>query len=68
MDKKYNEFRVRGRVVKGNFVIDKKEPTGRGQVMISERDAATNNAQTRFNKMHYELAEIKKPGRQAKEK
>jgi len=57
MDKKYNEFQVRGRMVKGEFIIDRKEPTKRGHVMISEKDATTNNAQTRFNSLYYELAE-----------
>lgn len=55
MDKKFNEFEVTGKLVKGKFVIAKKEPTERGHVMISERDADTNNRQTRFNKLHYEL-------------
>ena len=68
MDKKFNEFKVTGRIVKGKFKIDRKEPTERGYVMISERDAKTNNLQTRFNKLHYELAEIKKMGRPVKEK
>lgn len=68
MDKKYNEFEVTGTVVKGQFRIDKKEPTKRGSVMISERDADTNNRQTRFNFLHYELAEdIKSPERIALE-
>lgn len=56
MDKKYNEFEVKGRLVNRKFVIDKKELTERGHVMISEREAATNNNQTRFNGLHYELA------------
>jgi len=60
MDKRYNEFEVRGRLVKGKFIIDKKEATDRGHVMISERDAETNNIQTRFNKLHYELAKVEK--------
>lgn len=69
MDKKYKEFKVRGHVDnKGNFIIDKKEPTERGHVMISDRDAQTNNAQTRFNYLYYELAEVKKPGRKIAEK
>lgn len=58
MDKKYNEFEVTGRIVKGKFEITKKEATERGHVMISERDADVNNRQTRFNKLHYELAEV----------
>jgi hypothetical protein len=60
MDKKYKEFKVTGRLVKGQFVIDKKEATERGHVMISERDADTNNRQTRFNFLHYELVEVVK--------
>lgn len=49
-------------------VIDKKEPTERGHVMISDRDADTNNRQTRFNFLHYELAEdVKSPERIALE-
>lgn len=69
MDKRYNEFKVTGSVIKGQFKIDKKEPTARGHVVISERDADTNNRQTRFNKLHYELAEeIKSPERIALEK
>jgi len=60
MDKKFNEFKVVGRIVKGEFKIDKKEPTERGHVMISERDADTNNRQTRFNFLHYELAKVEK--------
>ena len=71
MDKKYNEFRVTGKVVGGKFQITKKEPTERGKVMISKRDAEVNNLQTRFTLMHYELAEdeaveVKKPGRPKK--
>ena len=57
MDKRYNEFKVTGRLVKGKFEITKKEATERGHVMISERDAEINNLQTRFNRFHYELAE-----------
>jgi hypothetical protein len=60
MDKRFNEFTVTGRIVKGEFKIDKKEPTERGHVMISERDADTNNRQTRFNFLHYELAKVEK--------
>jgi len=59
-DLKYNEFTVRGNIKDGKFVITKKEPTARGHVMISERDADTNNRQTRFNGLHYEKARIKK--------
>ena len=55
MDKKFNEFKVTGKIVKGVFQIDKKEPTERKFVMISERDADTNNRQSRFNFLHYEL-------------
>lgn len=67
-DKKYNEFKVVGHMTKGKFVIDQKTPTRRGSVMISERDADINNQQTRFNKLHYELAEEpKKAGRPPKE-
>jgi hypothetical protein len=57
MDKKYNEFKVVGHKIKGEFVIDRKEPTARGHVMISDRDAEINNMQTVFNGLHYELAE-----------
>ncbi|GAF77006.1 unnamed protein product [marine sediment metagenome] len=68
MDKRFNEFTVVGRIVKGQFKIDKKEPTARGHVMISDRDADTNNRQTRFNFLHYELAEeVKSPERIALE-
>jgi hypothetical protein len=63
MDKKYNEFRVVGRVEKGKFHIIKKESTEREHVMISDRDAEINNMQTRSTGLHYELAEVKKPGR-----
>ena len=71
-DEKYNEFRVtlkykfiRDRRVlvldkEGLPVIDRKEPTSRGHVMISEKDAATNNAQTQFNFLHYEKVPVKK--------
>ena len=59
MQKKYNEFRVTGRVMNGKFRIDKKEQTERGHVMISDRDAEINNAQTRFNFLHYELAKTR---------
>lgn len=69
MDKKFNEFKVTGRIVNKVFKIDKKEPTERGHVMISDRDADTNNRQTRFNFLHYELAEeVKSPERIALEK
>jgi hypothetical protein len=61
MDKRYNEFKVTGYVKNGVFKIDKKEPTERGYVMISERDADVNNRQTRFTFLHYELPK----GRQA---
>ena len=68
MDKKFNEFKVTGSVKKSVFNITKKEPTERGHVMISERDADTNNRQTRFNFLHYELAEdVKSPERIAME-
>jgi hypothetical protein len=80
MDKKHKEFKVtlKYKIVKDNRVlvfdgkgfpeIDKKEPTSRGHVMISERDAEVNNRQTRFNFLHYELAEeIKSPERIALE-
>lgn len=55
-DKKHNEFKVTGQVVKGKFIIAKKELTERDHVMISEKEADTNNRQTRFNYLHYELA------------
>ena len=68
-DKKYNEFKVTGRLVKGEFVISEKKQTERGHVMISERDATINNLQTRFSKLHYELAEeVATPERLALEK
>ena len=69
-DEKYNEFKVSGHIDKRTkrFVIDKKEQTDRGHVMINARDAANNNAQTRFNFLHYEKVEVKKAGRPAKEK
>ena len=60
MDKKYNEFQVKGRMVRGEFQIDRKELTERGHVMISDRDADTNNRQTRFNNLYYELAKVEK--------
>jgi hypothetical protein len=67
-DEKYNEFRVSGRMVRGKFVIDKKELTERGHVMITAKDAEINNLQTKFNFLHYEKAEVKKAGRPVKEK
>lgn len=70
MDKKYNEFEVISFEVvikndkqlfvfddNGNPKIKEKRPTKREHVMISDRDAEINNQQTRFNKLHYELAE-----------
>jgi hypothetical protein len=62
MDKRFNEFKVVGHIDKQTkkFVITKKEPTERGHVMISERDADTNNRQTRFNFLHYEVAKVEK--------
>lgn len=60
MDKRYNEFQVSGRLVNRKFVIDKKEATDRGHVIISDSDAEINNRQTRFNKLHYELAKVEK--------
>ena len=68
MDKKYNEFRVVGHLDKGKFIIDRKELTERGHVMISESDCETNNLQTRFNNLYYELADEKTPERIALEK
>jgi hypothetical protein len=69
MDKKFNEFEVTLKYnKKGKLVIDKngyaeierKYLTARGHVMISDRDAEINNRQTRFNKLHYELAKVEK--------
>ena len=75
MDKKYNEFKVTFKLEKGEVKILKKEPTARGHVMISERDAEINNLQTRYNGLHYELSdeqpiqeEPKKAGRKKVEK
>jgi len=48
--------------------IVSKQLTKRGHVMISERDAKTNNLQTQATGLFYELAEKeeKKAGRPAK--
>lgn len=68
-DKKYDEFRV---VLNGGKIV-KKELTDRGHVMITDRDAEINNANVKFTKLFYELAEVpksekedKKPGRTVK--
>jgi hypothetical protein len=60
-DEKYNEFKVSGHIDMRTkkFIIDRKEPTERGHVMITARDADNNNAQTRFNFLHYE--KVKEP-------
>ena len=64
-DKKYLEYKVTDwKIEKGEFKIIRKDPTKRGHVMISERDAEINNLQTRFNKFHYELD---KPVKKVKE-
>ena len=55
MEKRFKEFKVNGIIEKGKFSIKKKEPTERGHVVISERDADINNRQTRFTGLHYEL-------------
>jgi len=66
--KKYNEFNVlAGKLVKGEYKIEKKELTDRGHVMITDRDAEINNAQSQFTKLYYELAEVKTIGRPKKE-
>ena len=76
-DKKHLEWKVTEFEIKnGEFKIIRKELTKRGSVMISERDCNTNNFQTRFTKLWYELAplghqeaeetETKKVGRPAK--
>ena len=71
-DKKHLEFKVtEWKFDKGEFVILRKEPTQRGAVMITERDAMVNNAQTQFTKLWYETVkeetdETKKVGRPAK--
>lgn len=76
-DKKHLEWKVTEWEMKnGEFKILRKELTKRGSVMISERDCNTNNFQTQFSKLWYELApvekleaeetETKKPGRPVK--
>lgn len=56
-DEKYLEFKVTEFAwEKGEFKVIAKEPTKRGFVMISARDADVNNAQTRFTKLFYEKA------------
>jgi hypothetical protein len=63
-DEKYIEFKVTEFAwEKGEFIVKAKEPTKRGFVMISARDAEVNNAQTQFTKLFYE-----KPKEPKKEK
>jgi len=62
MDSKHLEFKVTEFAwEKGEFKIIRKEPTKREFVMISDRDAQTNNFQTQFTKLHYEKAKELKP-------
>jgi len=69
-DKKHLEYKVIewDNPYKKTKII-RKELTKRGFVMISERDAITNNLQTQATGLFYELAEkdeTKKVGRPAK--
>ena len=67
-DKKYLEYRVIEWDSPAKKSIVSKQLTKRGHVMISERDAKTNNLQTQATGLFYELAEKeeKKAGRPAK--
>ena len=56
-DEKYLEFKVTESGWEGGeFKIYAKEPTKRGIVMISAKDAQINNLQTQFTKLYYEKA------------
>jgi len=59
-DKKYLEYRVTEWDSPAKKLIVSKQLTKRGSVMISERDAKTNNLQTQSTGLYYELAEEKK--------
>ena len=59
-DKKYLEYRVVEWDSPAKKSIVSKQLTKRGSVMISERDAKTNNLQTQSTGLFYELAEEKK--------
>lgn len=60
-DKKHLEWKVtEWKIENGQFVMLRKELTKRGYVMISERDCNTNNLQTQFTKLWYELAPVEK--------
>jgi len=66
-DEKYFEFKVTEFAWnKGEFIVKAKEPTKRGFVMISARDAEINNFQTQFTKLYYEKA--KEPKKEKTEK
>lgn len=58
-DKKYLEYKVTWDDLEKKK-IETKTLTKRGHVMISDRDAATNNLQTNATGLLYELAEVKK--------
>jgi hypothetical protein len=56
-DEKYLEFKVtESGWENGEFKVYAKEPTKRGIVMISAKDAQINNLQTQFSKLYYEKA------------
>jgi hypothetical protein len=56
-DEKYLEFKVtESGWESGEFKVYAKEPTKRGIVMISAKDAQINNLQTQFTKLYYEKA------------
>lgn len=59
-DKKHLEYKVTEWDSQAKTKIIRKELTKRGSVMISERDARTNNLQTSATGLFYELAEEKK--------
>lgn len=59
-DKKHLEYKVTEWDSPAKTKIIRKELTKRGSVMISERDARTNNLQTSATGLFYELAEEKK--------
>ena len=67
-DKKHLEYKVTEWDSPKKNRIVAKQLTKRGHVMISERDAKTNNLQTQATGLFYELAEKeeKKSGRPAK--
>lgn len=58
-DKKHLEYRVMEWDSPAKTKIIRKELTKRGSVMISERDARTNNYQTSATGLFYELEKVK---------